>query len=63
WLTNYDEINYEVTQRDEPFKGTEVSRKSVADLAVKISQDPKLHSKENIGLNKPNTDGNKPQWL
>ena len=63
WLTNYDEIDYEVTQRDEPFKGTEVSRKSVADLAVKISQNPKRHSKENIGLNKPNTDGDKPSWM
>lgn len=63
WLTNYDEIDYEVTQRDEPFKGTEISRKSVADLAVKISQDPQLHSKENIGLNKPNTDGDKPSWM
>lgn len=63
WLTNHDEIDYEITQRDEPFKGTEVSRKSVADLAVKISQDPKLHSKENIGLNKPNTDGDKPSWM
>ena len=40
-----------------------MSRKSVADLAVKISQDPKLHSKENIGLNKPNTDGDKPSWM
>ncbi|MEY8371458.1 SDR family oxidoreductase [Aerococcaceae bacterium 50-4] len=63
WLTNYDEIDYEITQRDEPFKGTEVSRKSVADLAVKISQDPTLHSKENVGLNKPNTDGDRPSWL
>ncbi|WP_017548302.1 SDR family oxidoreductase [Salinicoccus carnicancri] len=63
WLTNYDEVDYEVTRRDEPFKGTEVSRKSVADLAVKISQDPKLHSKENIGLNKPDTDGDKPSWM
>lgn len=49
--------------KDEPFKGTEVSRKCSLNLAVKISQDPKLHSKENIGLNKPNTDGNKPQFI
>jgi uncharacterized protein YbjT (DUF2867 family) len=26
WLTDADEVSYEVTQRDEPFKGTEVSR-------------------------------------
>lgn len=63
WLTNYDEVEYELTQRDEPFKGTEVSRKSVADLAIKISQNPDLHYKENVGINKPNTDGDKPNWM
>jgi len=28
WLTDRDEVNYQTTGRDEPFKGTEVSRKS-----------------------------------
>ena len=26
-------------------------------------QNPELHSKENIGVNKPNTEGNKPAWF
>jgi uncharacterized protein YbjT (DUF2867 family) len=30
WLTDNDEVDYELTQKREPFKGTEVSRKSVA---------------------------------
>ncbi len=60
WLTDHDEVNYETTEKDEPFKGTEVSRKSVADLIVKIIESPKLHSKGNIGVDKPNTDGDKP---
>lgn len=63
WLTNYDEIDYEITGREENFKGTEVSRKSVAALGLRIIEDKSLHSKESIGVNKPNTDGNKPQWL
>ena len=58
-----NETDYEVTQKGEQFKGTEVSRKSVANLAVKIAKNPSLHSKENIGVNKPNTDGDKPAWM
>ncbi|ULA62975.1 MAG: NAD-dependent dehydratase [Nitrospira sp.] len=62
WLTDYDEIEYETTERTAPFKGTEVSRKSVADLIVKIIQSPARHSKGNIGVNKPSTDGDKPAF-
>lgn len=63
WLTNYDEIDYETTGKGEDFKGTEVSRKSVAALGLQIIENNSLHSKESIGVNKPNTDRNKPQWL
>lgn len=48
--------------KDEPFKGTEVSRKSVAAIAVQIAKDPALYSRDNIGINKPNTDFDKPRW-
>ena len=56
WLTHTNEIDYEITKKDEPFKGTEVSRKSVAAIAVQIAKDPALYSRDNIGINKPNTD-------
>ncbi|MEJ7453595.1 NAD(P)H-binding protein, partial [Staphylococcus xylosus] len=55
WLTHTNEIDYEITKKDEPFKGTEVSRKSVAAIAVQIAKDPALYSRDNIGINKPNT--------
>lgn len=61
WLTHTNEIDYEITQKNESFKGTEVSRKSVAAVAVKIAKDPSLYLKENIGINKPNTDYSKPK--
>ena len=61
WLTHTNEIDYEITQKNESFKGTEVSRKSVAAVVVKIAKDPTLYLKENIGINKPNTDYNKPK--
>ncbi|MCQ1122907.1 SDR family oxidoreductase [Staphylococcus aureus] len=63
WLTNNDEIEYETTVKGENFKGTEVSRKSVAALGLEIIENPSIHVKESLGVNKPNTDGDKPHWL
>jgi len=62
WLTDYDEVSYETTERQEPFKGTEVSRKSVAALVVESILDPKKYLHRNLGMNKQNTDGDKPAF-
>jgi NmrA-like family. len=62
WLTDKDEVDYETTQKGEPFKGTEVSRKSIAQIVVDIAQGPDKFKGESIGVNKPNTDGDKPAW-
>jgi uncharacterized protein YbjT (DUF2867 family) len=62
WLTDADEVIYETTGRHEHFKGTEVSRKSVAALVVECIRDPKNFSHKNLGVNKPNTDGDKPAF-
>ncbi|WP_322103187.1 SDR family oxidoreductase [Paraburkholderia sp. J41] len=63
WLTDEDEVDYETTLRDRSFAGTVVSRKSVADLIVKIIEAPQLHVHGNIGVNKPDTDGDKPYFM
>ncbi|HJF68483.1 SDR family oxidoreductase [Staphylococcus kloosii] len=63
WLSHKNEIDYETTAKNEPFKGTEVSRKSVAAVIVNIAKDPELYLNENIGVNKPNSTGDKPSWL
>ncbi|GAA6825359.1 SDR family oxidoreductase [Staphylococcus sp. 18_1_E_LY] len=63
WLSHKNEIDYETTAKNEPFKGTEVSRKSVAAVIVNIAKDPELYLNENIGINKPNSTGDKPSWL
>lgn len=63
WLTDQPEIDYETTNLDEPFKGTEVSRASVADYAFKLIENPKLAERASVGLNRPNTDGDKPSWF
>lgn len=62
WLTNHDEINYETTPKGTAFKGTEVSRKSIADLVTKLIADPTQEIGASLGVNKPNTDGDKPAW-
>jgi len=63
WLMDEDEVDYELTERDAPFKGTVVSRKSVADLIVKIIRSPSLHAHGNVGVTKPGTDGDKPYFM
>ncbi len=63
WLSDLKEVDYEITQRDETFKGTEVSRKSIANLVIKIILSPSLYLGKSLGVNKPNTDGDKPAWF
>jgi uncharacterized protein YbjT (DUF2867 family) len=53
WFTNKDEIDYETTQKGKQFKGHEVSRKSVADLVVKLAESPELEVRRSLGVNKP----------
>lgn len=62
WLTDYDEVDYETTKKAMPFKGTEVSRKSVAALIVKLIEHPLSEVRSNLGVNKPNTEGDKPAF-
>jgi hypothetical protein len=50
------------TQKDEPFKGTEVSRKSVAALVADIVTHPDRWVRANLGVDKPGTDGEKPAF-
>ncbi|WP_297949561.1 NAD(P)H-binding protein [uncultured Lactobacillus sp.] len=63
WLTNKDEVDYEMTKgANTPFKGTEVSRLSVASYVNDLVENPSKDIQANVGLNKPNTDGDKPAW-
>lgn len=63
WLTDKEEVSYEITQRDTPFKGTEVSRKSVAALVVDLIEHPGHLVRANVGVNKPGSDGDKPAFI
>lgn len=61
WLTNLDEVNYETTHRNDPFKGTEVSRKSVAAYAVSVIENPAKDVRDSIGVDKPGTEADRPR--
>lgn len=54
WLDNRDEIAYETTQKGEPFKNASatVSRKSVADLVVRLATTPGLEVRHSLGVHK-----------
>ncbi len=63
WLTDENEVDFEITHKGDAFKGTVISRKSVAHLVTEIINDPKLYSKENLGVSKPNSDADKPYFM
>jgi uncharacterized protein YbjT (DUF2867 family) len=55
WLNDHDEIDYRTTRKGEPFENADatVSRKSVADLVVKLALTPGMGIRESVGVNKP----------
>lgn len=54
WLDDRDEIAYATTQKGEPFKNASaaVSRKSVADLVVRLATTPGLEIRRSLGVHK-----------
>jgi uncharacterized protein YbjT (DUF2867 family) len=53
WFTNEHEVNYEITRKNEPEKGTAVSRKSIASFIATIIENPGGWINENLGISKP----------
>lgn len=54
WLNDRDEIDYDTTQKGEPFKNPSatVSRKSVADLVVRLATTPGFEIRKSLGVHK-----------
>ncbi len=55
WFTGVDEVDYETTRKGEPERGSVISQKSLATLIAKIIESPEEYSRENLGVNKPNS--------
>jgi len=51
WFTDEDVIDYETTHKGEPFRGHDVSRKSLASLIVKLATTPVLETRQSLGVN------------
>lgn len=53
WFTGVDEVDYEITKKGEPEKGSVISQKSLATFITTIIEDPEKYERENLGFNKP----------
>jgi uncharacterized protein YbjT (DUF2867 family) len=52
WFTNDNEVDYSITHKGEPEKGSAISRKSIAAFISTIIEEPDLHKNENLGISK-----------
>jgi uncharacterized protein YbjT (DUF2867 family) len=55
WFTSVNEVDYELTRKGEPEKGSVISQKSLATFIVKMVMAPGNYIRENLGINKPNS--------
>jgi hypothetical protein len=55
WFTGVNEIDYGITHKEEPEKGSVISRKSIAAFISKLIKSPGLYIRENPGINKANS--------
>lgn len=64
WLYNEKgNIKYSLTQKGEPFRGTEVTREAVSQLIVDILKDTTgKYIQKSLGVSEPDTDGDKPSF-
>jgi len=52
WFDSGNDTDYQVTKKGEPFGGHDVSRKSIADLVVRLAHDETLGSRDSLGINR-----------
>ena len=55
WFSIADEVDYEITQKGEPEKGSVISQKSLATFITKVIESPENYIRKNLGINKPNS--------
>jgi uncharacterized protein YbjT (DUF2867 family) len=52
WFTHDDEVDYQITQKSEAFRGHDVSLNSLSDLIVKLAGSPGLYSRRSLGVSR-----------
>lgn len=53
WFNRNAAVDYQLTQKGEPFRGHDVSLNSLADLIVKLALSPSLHVRCSLGVSQP----------
>lgn len=53
WFTHTNEIDYEITRKGEPEKGSVISLRSIAAFIAEMVDNPKNYVGESLGINKP----------
>lgn len=53
WFTSADEVDYEITKKGEPERGSNVSQKSLATFIAEIIEAPDKYTNQNLSINKP----------
>jgi uncharacterized protein YbjT (DUF2867 family) len=53
WFTTANEVNYEITHKGEPERGSVISQKSLATFIAKLIETPENYVRESLGINKP----------
>lgn len=62
YMTNENKIDYELTEKGQPYRGTIISRASIADFIVEGIKHPEKYSFASLGIAQPNTDGDRPRY-
>jgi uncharacterized protein YbjT (DUF2867 family) len=52
WFTHDEAIDYQITQKGEPFRGHDVSLNSLSELITKLAISPGLHVRCSLGVSK-----------
>ncbi|MBO2007894.1 NAD(P)H-binding protein [Hymenobacter negativus] len=55
WFTSASEVDYEITPKGTPERGSVISQKSLATFITKIIGSPAQYARQSLGINKPNS--------
>lgn len=55
WFTSTNEVDFEITHKNEPERGSVISMKSLATFIASIINSPQNYICESLGINKPNS--------
>ncbi|GAB3586498.1 Rossmann-fold NAD(P)-binding domain-containing protein [Hymenobacter daeguensis] len=53
WFTTANEVDYEITRKGEPERGSVISQKSLATFIAQLIASPERYVRESLGINKP----------